>query len=254
MNRRPMVAGNWKLHKGPKAATALALGILDQLLDVEDVDLAVFPTALSVSSAQAVLNASRIDVGIQMVHADDHGAHTGQNSATMAREVGCTWALIGHSEVRSELHQSDSDLAGSLAAVLRAGLLPMLCIGETLEERQSDQLESVLTRQLASALEGLEEDQLMAIVIAYEPVWAIGTGVTATPSQAQDAHAWVRQWLRDHCSARVADSIRLLYGGSIKPHNAAELFAQPDIDGGLVGGASLTAESFAAIARAAGSR
>lgn len=247
MKRRKLVAGNWKLHLGPTAAVALADELRAALSEEEAVDLAVFPTTLSVPAVLTALAGTPIRVGIQWAHAEPKGAFTGTNSATIAREIGCTWLLAGHSEVRRDLGETDARVGASVRAGVAAGLLPMLCVGETLEERDAGQLEAVLHRQLAAGLQGVDGAHVAGGAIAYEPVWAIGTGRTATPTQAQEAHAIVRDWLREHYPAFVADDTRILYGGSVKASNAAELMALPDVDGCLVGGAALVAAEFVGI-------
>ncbi|MCC6527196.1 MAG: triose-phosphate isomerase [Polyangiaceae bacterium] len=253
--RTPIIAGNWKLHMGPAAAGALA-GYLRDALEPgggarSGGELVVFPTALSIPSVVAALAGSRIAVGIQEVAAKPTGALTGANSAVMAREAGCTWMLTGHSERRQFFAETDQGVRDKVKAGLAAGLRVMVCIGETLDERKAGRVEEVTRRQLGVALEGLPASALAELAVAYEPVWAIGTGVTATPEQAEEAHASIRAYLRTLYPAE-ADAMRLLYGGSVKADNAATLLGQPDIDGALVGGASLEVASFAAIVGAAG--
>ncbi len=190
-------------------------------------------------------------VGVQDVEVAQSGAYTGANSAAIARELGCEYALVGHSERRQLYGETDERVASRIRAALAAGLLPIVCVGETLEQRRAGRVEEVVHGQVAAALQGLEPDQLGTLTLAYEPIWAIGTGETATPDQAQAVHASIRAWLHDHYPAWIGDQVRIQYGGSVKPANAAELLACPDIDGALVGGASLTAASFAAIVDAA---
>ncbi len=250
MTRRPFIAGNWKLHHGPAAAGQLARQLRDALTDPGEVTLAVFPTALSIAAVVPELAGSAISVGAQAIAARDSGALTGANAAVMAREAGCTYCLVGHSERRQLWGETDEGCAAKLLTALSAGLLPILCVGETLEQRRADQVEAVVHRQLEVGLSMLQPDQIGGITLAYEPVWAIGTGETATPEQAQEVHASIRTWLRSRIGA-VADDVRIQYGGSVKPGNAAELLSCADIDGALVGGASLRAESFAAIVAAA---
>jgi len=249
MSRTPFIAGNWKLNKGPAEAAALAGALREQLAHRGRVTVAVFPTALSIPAVVPVLAGAEIGVGVQEIEAKATGALTGANSAVMAKEAGCTYALVGHSERRQRWGETDAGCADKLVAAYDAGLLPILCIGETLDERRAGQVEAVVTRQLREGVARLSDDQIATLTLAYEPVWAIGTGETATPEQAQEVHATVRAWLRDRVGA-AADDIRIQYGGSVKPGNAADLLACPDIDGALVGGASLTAESFAGIVSA----
>ncbi len=247
MSRTPFIAGNWKLHHGPKAAAALATALKDALADRGDTSVAVFPPALSIAAVIPALRGSGIHVGIQDIEDVHSGARTGANSAAMARELGCSYALIGHSERRQRWGETDDQVRAKVDAARDAGLLPMICVGETLAQREAGQVEAVVFGQLERALAGLEPDVVSTITLAYEPVWAIGTGRTATPEQAQAVHGAIRGWLADRYPAYVAEEMRLLYGGSVKPSNAASLLACPDIDGALVGGASLEAESFAAI-------
>jgi triosephosphate isomerase len=246
-SRRTLIAGNWKLNLGPSAAGQHARALRQRLDHVEDVDVVVFPTALSVAATIGELDGTPIGVGVQWAHHEASGAYTGTNSATMAREAGCGWLLAGHSEARRDLGQDDGRVNQSVTQGLRAGLLPMMCLGESLEERQAGRLEAVLERQLRLGLAALTPDEVVTCTVAYEPIWAIGTGVSATPAQAQDAHAFIRGWLQRNFPAFVAEQTRILYGGSVKPTNAAELLAHPDIDGALIGGASLKADIFAQI-------
>jgi triosephosphate isomerase len=249
VSRRPFIAGNWKLHLGPDEAARVATELRYALTSRGDVTVAIFPTALSVPAVLDAVRGSEIGVGVQEIEAVANGALTGGNSATMARAIGCTYALVGHSERRQLWGETDANCAAKVAFALSSGLLPILCVGETLEERRAGRVTEVVTGQLEAGLAALQPDQVGAVTLAYEPVWAIGTGETATPEQAQDVHATLRGWLRSRYGA-VADDIRIQYGGSVKPSNAAELLACPDIDGALVGGASLKADSFAGIVAA----
>ncbi|TNE88609.1 MAG: triose-phosphate isomerase [Deltaproteobacteria bacterium] len=250
MARVPFIAGNWKLNLGPAEAGELAEALASALADRGEVEVAVFPTALSALTVAGAVEGSGIEVGLQEIHSAASGAFTGTNSARMAREAGLTRVLIGHSERRQLFGETDAGVRAKVELALAEGLLPIVCVGETLEERDAGQVEAVVHRQVAAALEGLEPDQVAAITLAYEPVWAIGTGRTATPAQAQEVHASIRGWLRAHFPAFVAEDMRIQYGGSVKPGNAAELLACEDIDGALVGGASLKADSFAGIVAA----
>lgn len=250
MARRPFIAGNWKMNKGPTDADELARELKSALSGVTAVDIAVAPPSISAAAVAARLKHTGIHVAAQDVHAQVSGAFTGQVSAEMFRQLGCSYALCGHSERRSLFGDTDVIVNAKVKAAFRAGLLPILCVGETLDERDAGRVEAVIASQLAGGLEGLDADQVAAVTIAYEPVWAIGTGRTATPAQAQDVHAFIRGWL-GRFPDYVARTVRIQYGGSVKPANAAELLAQPDIDGALVGGAALKADSFAAIVRAA---
>ncbi len=249
--RRPFVAGNWKLHLGPQASAALAEKLVASIDPAVDATLAVFPTALSIPAVRQVVGASPVAVGIQDVEVAGSGAYTGSNSATIARELGCEFTLVGHSERRTGYADDIERTRQRLVASLDAGLLPILCVGESLTERQSGQAFTVIEAQLSGALKGLPEDRLSGVSVAYEPVWAIGTGETATPELAQETHRHIRTWLAGQFSAWVGRDMRLLYGGSVKASNAAALLSCPDIDGALVGGASLDPVAFAAIIAAA---
>jgi triosephosphate isomerase len=250
MGRRPFVAGNWKLNLGPLAAATLAEELRRALAGTQEATIAVFPTALSVPTVVPILQGSALGVGVQDIEAAPSGAFTGANSAVIAREVGCAFALVGHSERRQRWGETSAACADKLVAAFSAGLLPVYCVGETLAERRADQVESVVFEQLSVGLGKLAPDQIPALTIAYEPVWAIGTGETATPDQAQAVHGAIRGWLRERHGA-VADDVRIQYGGSVTAANAPELLSRPDIDGALVGGASLQAASFARIVEAA---
>ena len=209
-------------------------------------DLAVFPSFPYLSMAESMLSGSHIAWGGQTLNPNAQGAHTGETSGNMLVDMGCRYVLVGHSERRAIYGESDEDVAVRFKAALDAGLEPVLCVGETLQEREQDQTEAVVARQLDAVIDALGVDVFSRAVIAYEPVWAIGTGLTATPQQAQSVHAFIRDKMTA-LNVIIADQLRILYGGSVKGSNAAELFAQSDIDGGLVGGASLTAEDFLAI-------
>ncbi|HEY7691140.1 MAG TPA: triose-phosphate isomerase [Gaiellaceae bacterium] len=230
-----LIAGNWKMHKGPEETAGFCRGLRDQLEWIDGVDVAVCPPFPSLSAAVQALAGTDIAVAAQNVHWEVEGAFTGEVSAPMLFELGVYGAIVGHSERRQLFGETDEGVARRAAAALEAGLWVIACVGETEDEREAGRTEEVLRRQ-ASVLEAHEQ-----LVLAYEPVWAIGTGRTATPELAQEAHAFLRG---------IVD-VPILYGGSVKPDNAAELLAQPDVDGALVGGASLEVESFAAICRAA---
>lgn len=250
--RRTLVAGNWKLNGSRDSIKELTSGILSGMSDVgSNTDVAVCPPFVYLDMTQALLADSAIAMGSQDVCDEDAGAFTGEVSAPMLAEMGCTYAIVGHSERRSIYGESDEFTAQKYAAARKQGLKPILCIGELLEEREAGTTEEVVARQLDAVinLEGVEA--LADGVIAYEPVWAIGTGKTATPDQAQEVHAFIRNKLAA-LNPEVAENVQILYGGSVKGSNAAELFAMSDIDGGLIGGASLKADDFLAICRAGG--
>ncbi|WP_268798002.1 triose-phosphate isomerase [Pseudomonas huanghezhanensis] len=249
--RRPMVAGNWKMH-GTRASVAELIEGLVNLALPGSVDVAVFPTSLHIGLVAECLEGTSIVVGAQnAAHETGQGALTGEVSPGQVVDMGCKFVLVGHSERRQIMGETNSVLNHKFAAAQASGLTPILCVGETLEEREAGKTLEVVGRQLDSIIEELGIDAFVNAVIAYEPVWAIGTGLTASPQQAQDVHAEIRAQLAKE-NAEVAQGVRLLYGGSVKAANAAELFGMPDIDGGLIGGASLNADEFGAIIRAAG--
>lgn len=247
--RRKWVGGNWKMNGSRKMASAMVAALVDA--DIGDVDVALFPPFPYLREVCAASAGSRIAVGGQDVSEHESGAYTGEVSAAMLRDVGCTLALAGHSERRQYHHESDDEVAAKLAQALAGGLTAVLCVGETLEEREEGRTGDVVSRQLRVVLDRCGIAAFERIVIAYEPVWAIGTGRTASPGQAQEVHALLRSQLAAG-DARIGGSTRIVYGGSVKPGNAAELFAQPDIDGGLVGGACLESVDFLSICAAAG--
>ncbi len=246
--RRAFVAGNWKMHGSSTSVVRLLGELLDGLGD-PGVDVAVCPPHPYLSQAVALCAGSAVTVGGQDCSDQAPGAHTGEVAAGMLADLECDWVILGHSERRQNQGESDDLIRAKLGAARDAGLKPVLCVGETQEQRGSGQAEQVVQSQLDNALKGLKE--LGDLVLAYEPVWAIGTGLTATPEQAQDIHAFIRGWLSG--AGLDGAGTRILYGGSVKAANAAELFAQPDIDGALVGGAALDAMQFKAIIDAAAS-
>ena len=248
--RQPMVAGNWKMNGSSDSVKELIAGIRAGMDSVNKAEVVVCPPAVYVPRVVGAVDGSAIRVGAQNVCDQDKGAFTGEISGAMLKDVGCEYAIIGHSERRSLYGESDELVAKRFAAARRNGIKPIFCIGETLEEREKGITNEVCARQIDAviALEGVEA--LADGVIAYEPVWAIGTGKTATPEQAQEVHAFIRGKIAD-LNADVAEGLRILYGGSMNPGNAAELIGQTDIDGGLIGGASLKADDFLAICQAA---
>lgn len=244
--RKILVAGNWKMHGSKTMVHDLLEGLLAGSSAQGNADLAVFPPFPYLPLTETLLSGSHIQFGGQTLNPHEQGAHTGEVSGNMLADMGCSFVLVGHSERRAIYGESDEDVAVRFKAALDAGLQPVLCVGETLEEREQEQTEAVVERQLDAVINLVGIEVFKRAIVAYEPVWAIGTGLTATPQQAQSVHAFIR----DKVSALnviIADQLRILYGGSVKGSNAAELFAQSDIDGGLVGGASLTAEDFLAI-------
>ena len=251
--RRPMVAGNWKMH-GSRASNQALLDDLESSLEIEwPIDVAVFPPYVYLSDAIRRLEHGRIQVGAQDVCAEAQGAFTGQVSAAMLKDVGCAYVIVGHSERRRLNHEDDALVARKFVAAQRAGLIPVLCVGESLEEREGGHTEAVVGRQLDAVITMHGVGGFAKAILAYEPVWAIGTGRNASPEQAQAVHAFLRARIAAH-DAKMAGQVRVLYGGSVKAGNAAELFAMPDVDGGLVGGASLSADEFRQICAAAALR
>jgi len=248
--RRKIVAGNWKMH-GTLAENESRLTQLISALGSENsYEVAVFPTSPYLFQCQNLLANSPVKWGAQNVSQHPSGAYTGEISTAMLKDFGCQYGLIGHSERREIFQESNQDTAQKFAAVLEAGIQPMLCVGETLEQRESGETMTVITQQIEAVLANVGIQGFAKAVIAYEPVWAIGTGKTATPEQAQEVHSAIRQLLAQH-DASVAQSIQILYGGSVKPDNAEAIFAQPDVDGALVGGASLNPTDFIKICNAA---
>lgn len=251
MSRRPFVAGNWKMNKGPLEADVLAMELKRALIDAGAVDVAVAPPFLSIPAVVARLSHGGIAVAGQDLHPDASGAFTGAIAGEMLKQAGCTYVLVGHSERRSLFGDTDALVARKLRAALRSGLKPILCVGETLAERDAGTAIGVVQAQLSAALGELDRDSMMIVTIAYEPIWAIGTGRTASPDQAQEMHAAIRGWLGTRFPREVPASVRIQYGGSVTASNASSLMSQPDIDGALVGGASLNADTFRAIVEAA---
>lgn len=247
--RRPFIAANWKLQKTIAETRAFAITIRGDLANIT-ASVAVAPSFTLLATAVDTFAGTSVYVAAQDLSMHDAGAFTGEVSGVQLRDVGCTATLIGHSERRQHHGETDEIVRKKLSAALRHGLLPILCIGETLAEREAGQTNEVVLGQLTRALDGSTPAELRTLVIAYEPVWAIGTGRTATPLDAQDVHSAIRQALSDR-DAQLASETRILYGGSVNPGNASALLAQPDIDGALVGGASLDADSFLRIVRAA---
>jgi len=230
-------------------SASLVNQLRQSLSDVKDREVIVFPPYTSLDIVIKSAGNSNISVGAQNLYFEEKGAFTGEVSPAMVKDVGCSHVLIGHSERRQYFGEADQTVNKKIFAALKAGLLPIVCIGETLEERESNKTFDVIGKQIKEGLAGLSKDQMLKLVIAYEPVWAIGTGKTATPDQAQEVHAFIRKELGKMFDKDVADKTRILYGGSVKPENVKDLMAQKDIDGGLVGGASLKADSFTKLVK-----
>ncbi len=249
--RRTLVAGNWKMHGSLAENQTRLTALAGANLVSEQVQVAVFPTYPYLGQCRSVLGNSGIEFGAQNVSEYTMGAYTGEVSAEMQKDFGCSQVIIGHSERRAIYGESDQVIAQKFVAAQAAYLVPVLCVGETLEQREQGETQNVVAEQIDAVIAVAGIQAFANAVIAYEPVWAIGTGKTATPEQAQEVHQAIRQQLAAY-DAQIADKIQILYGGSVKPSNAAEIFAQPDVDGALVGGASLAAEDFIQICRAAG--
>jgi triosephosphate isomerase len=248
--RQPLVAGNWKMNGSRAGVAELLDGIKAGMADVRTAEVAVCPPHVFIPEAAARLQGTAVAWGGQNLSTHASGAYTGEIAASMLTDYCCKYVIVGHSERRTLYGEDDATVAEKYEVARKAGLVPIFCVGETLEEREAGTTEEVVARQLDAVLERFGAQALAAGVIAYEPVWAIGTGRTATPEQAQDVHAFIRARVAAK-DAAVAGAVRILYGGSMKPDNAAELMAKPDIDGGLIGGASLKASDFLAICRAA---
>jgi triosephosphate isomerase len=249
--RQKFVAGNWKMYTTAAQALQLAKAVVKGLANEDRVRVAVCPPFPYLSHVAAVLRGSRVALGAQNVYPEKEGAFTGEVSPTMLLDVGCEHVIVGHSERRHKLGETDDFINRKIRAALAAGLRVILCVGETLQDREANHTERVLITQLAGGLADMTVEDLARTVIAYEPVWAIGTGHNATPDQAQQAHAFIRKQIAAKFSEKVGECLPIQYGGSVKPDNARSLMSQPDVDGALVGGASLNAEQFLAIARSA---
>ena len=251
MSRKLFIAGNWKMNTSLKEGLDLAAGLAKEIGAIDTVDLAVCPPFTHLLGVKAALKGSTIHLGAQDMFYEDNGAFTGEISGQMLRDVGCRYVILGHSERRHVIGETDEVINRKIVKALADGLEAIFCVGELLEERQAGRTLDVVRRQVTIGLEGVTEDLLPNVTIAYEPVWAIGTGLTASPDQAQEVHAMVRDLIGGRYGAEMADGLRIQYGGSVKPSNAAQLLRQPDIDGALVGGASLKVADFAAIVSAA---
>lgn len=246
--RKPVIAGNWKMFKTISEAVTTAVALKPLVANANHCEVVIAPVFTALKAVADRLEGSNVKVAAQNLSDQlKHGAHTGEICGDMLTDAGCSHVIIGHSERRAMYGDTDAFINRKLRAALHFGLTPMLCCGETLAERDAGRAEQVVNDQLEQGLSGLSAEDVAKLVIAYEPVWAIGTGRTATPEQAQQMHAYLRSWLNEKFGASVADGLRILYGGSVKPDNIAELMNAPDIDGALVGGASLEAESFARI-------
>jgi triosephosphate isomerase len=245
--RRPIIAGNWKMNKTAAEARDLAARIIPLVVGVLDRDIVLAPAFTALHAVAETIKGTNVALAAQNVFWEDKGAFTGEISAEMLLDLGCKYVIIGHSERRQYFGETDETVNKRLRKALDKGLLPIVCVGETLTERESGKANEVIERQLAGALKGVNAAELRKAVIAYEPVWAIGTGKTATPEQANEIHAFIRRKIEISYGQEAAAALRIQYGGSVTPENVSSLMAMPDIDGALVGGASLKPESFAAL-------
>ncbi len=249
--RKPIIAGNWKMYKTIGQAIELANGLKREFFKIEpnDIDIVICPVYTCLSEVAEVLINSNISLGAQDVYWQDEGAFTGEVSLPMLKDAGCTFVIIGHSERRQFFAETNDTVNKKVKAAIKAGLFPIVCVGESLAQREANRTFEVLTDHVQNGLAGLTEEEVSKIVIAYEPVWAIGTGKTATSAQAQEAHKYIRDLLVKLYNKDIANGIRIQYGGSVKPENIEDIMVQPDVDGALVGGASLKVESFSEIVK-----
>lgn len=247
LTRRILIAGNWKMNTRAKDAVSLAKSVVAKAGKAPQVEIALCPPSVYLNVVADVVAGTPVELGAQNLYAADDGAFTGEINAGMLTDVGCRYVILGHSERRALMGETDAQVNEKLNAALAGNLIPIVCVGETLEDREAGNTEKVVETQLRGSLKGLDEVRAAGIVIAYEPVWAIGTGKTASPEQAEEVHAFIRKLLGELFTGDVASQIRIQYGGSVKPGNAKELLSQPNIDGALVGGASLKADDFAGI-------
>jgi triosephosphate isomerase len=245
--RRPLIAGNWKMNLDRATSTSLAEGVAKAAAGLEGVDLAICPPSVYLCAVAKALAGSKVGLGAQNMYFEANGAFTGEVSASMLVDLGCKYVILGHSERRHILGETDQDVNRKVRVALAAGLTPIVCVGELLSEREQGRTQQVIATQFGGSLAGLTAADAAKIVLAYEPVWAIGTGKVATPAQAEAVHADLRKLLQEHYNKEVAEQVRIQYGGSVKAENAAELLAQPNIDGALVGGASLKVAAFMGI-------
>jgi triosephosphate isomerase len=245
--RTPLIAGNWKMYKTCDQAVETAQSLKDLVADANSVDVMIAPPFTALALVAQTLKGSTIGLGAQNLHWEAEGAFTGEIAANMISSSGCNYVIIGHSERRQYFGETDQSVNRKLRAAIDSKLIPVMCIGETEAQREAGETFSVLDKQVANGLESFVLDDLQTLIVAYEPVWAIGTGKTATTEQAQEVHAHVRQWFGQHYGDQLAQGLRILYGGSVKPSNVKDLMAMPDIDGALVGGASLDPQTFSQL-------
>jgi len=248
--RRAFIAGNWKMNLEKGSAVGLAKALVDGTKNITDRDILICPSFPLLPIVNDVVSGSNVWLGAQNMYYEKKGAFTGEVSADMLKSVGCEWVILGHSERRHVFHEDDSLINKKVKSAIEQGLKPILCVGELLEERESGKTEEVVKRQVVEGLKEVSPEDTAKITIAYEPVWAIGTGKTATPEDADSIHSFIRDILRDLYNSKVSENMRILYGGSVKPENIDSLMAKDNIDGALVGGASLKADSFLRIINA----
>ncbi|HEU4949797.1 MAG TPA: triose-phosphate isomerase [Candidatus Deferrimicrobiaceae bacterium] len=247
--RTPLIAGNWKMYKTAEESAAFAREFLPMVAGVTSVQIVLAPAFPSLSVVASLTSGTNVGVASQNIHFAQEGAYTGEVSPAMAKAAGARFAIIGHSERRQYFAETDESVNRKVKAAIAAGLFPILCVGETLPEREAGKTFEVVGRQLSAGLSGVPAADAAKVVVAYEPVWAIGTGKTATPAQAQEAHAFLRKLLKELWGDGGAEAVRILYGGSVKPENISDLMREPDIDGALVGGASRTPDAFSRIVK-----
>jgi triosephosphate isomerase len=245
--RRPIIAGNWKMNTTRADGVALATEVAKAAESITKCDLAVCPPAVYVDAVGAAIRGTKLGLGAQNLYHEPSGAFTGEISAAMLVDLGCRYVILGHSERRHVFHETDADINKKVHAALKAGLTPIVCVGELLAERESGSTRQVVEGQCNGSLAGVTAEQMAGLVVAYEPVWAIGTGKVASPEQAEEVHRDLRKWIESRYNLATAEAVRIQYGGSVKASNAAELLSQPNIDGALVGGASLKAADFLGI-------
>ena len=245
--RKPIIAGNWKMNKTSSEARELAQKLIPLVSSVKDRDIVLAPPFTSLQAVAESIKGTNMTLSAQNLHWEDKGAFTGEISAEMLLDLGCKYVIIGHSERRQYFGETDETVNKKVKQALKKGLLPILCVGETLTEREAGKFTEVISRQVTGGLKDITAEDMKKVVIAYEPVWAIGTGKTATPEQANEVHALIREKVKSLYTTEIAEGLRIQYGGSVTPENVSSLMAKPDIDGALVGGASLKPESFAAL-------
>lgn len=248
--RRKIIAGNWKMNKDIQGTKDLITGLLKELQNIkQNCDIIICPPFTSLSEAGKLLENTVVKLGAQNMYFEESGAYTGEISASMLLSAGCEYVILGHSERRTIFNESDETINKKIKQALKAGLKPIFCIGETLEQRENNQTNDVIRNQVKGGLKDLTDLDLEKMIIAYEPIWAIGTGKNATPDQAEEVHKFIRNFIKENFSDKTAENIVIQYGGSVKPDNASELLSHPDIDGALVGGAGLKADSFTGIVK-----